>query len=79
MKIKSNRDILNARIQEAGKRLETYEMQKSLLLMAKTKAVKAKNPRIASLAQARTRGIEANAAWERGLITGYKVSLTLIK
>lgn len=79
MKIKSNRNILNARIQEAGKRLETYEMQKNLLFMAKTKAVKAKNPRIASLAQARAQGIEASAAWERGLIAGYRVSLTLVK
>ena len=79
MKIKSSRNILKARIQEAGKRLETYEMQKSLLFMAKTKAVKAKKTRIASLAQARAHGIEASATWERGLIAGYNVSLTLVK
>lgn len=79
MKIKSNRNILNARIQEAGKRLETYEMQKNLLFMAKVKAVTTKNSRIALLAQARAQGIEASAAWERGLIAGYKVSLILIK
>ena len=79
MKIKSSRDILKTRILEAEKRIETYEMQKNLLLMVKTKAVESKNPRIASLARARVRGIEASATWERGLIAGYNVSLTLIK
>lgn len=79
MKAKSSRNILKSRILEAGKRLETYEMQKNLLLMAKAKAVKAKNSRIAALAQARARGIEASAAWERGLIAGYKVSMILVK
>ena len=79
MKIKSNRSILKARIQEAGKRLETYEMQKDFLRMAESRAFEAKKFHIASLARARAHGIEANATWERGLIAGYKVSLTLIK
>ena len=79
MKIKSTRNILKTRIQEAEKRLETYETQRSVLLMAEAKAFKTNKIHIMSLARARARGIEASATWERGLIAGYNASLILVK
>ena len=79
MKIKNTRNILKTRMQEAKKRLETYEMQKDFLRMAESRAFAVKKSNIAALAQARARGIEASAMWERGLIAGYKASLILVK
>lgn len=79
MKIKSNRNILKARIRDAEKCLEAYEMEKKLLYMVEDKAFKINKPHIASLARTMAQGAEASATWKRGMIAGYNVSLMLIK
>ena len=79
MKIKSNRNILKGLISNSESKLEVYEMKKGILEKAELKFIRESNFHAASLAQARARGIETSATWERGLIAGYKVSLTLVK
>ena len=79
MKIKSNRNILKGLISNSESELEVYEMKKGILEKAELKFIRENNFHAASLARARARSIETSATWERGLIAGYNVSLTLVK
>ena len=79
MKIKSNRNIIKGLISNSENELEVYEMKKSILEKAELRFIRENNFRAATLAKGTRKNIEESAIWERGLIAGYKVSLTLIK
>ena len=79
MKIKSNRNIIKGLISNSENELETYEMKKSILEKAELRFIRENNFHAATLARRMQKNIEESATWERGLIAGYKVSLTLIK
>lgn len=79
MKIMSNRNIIKGMKKEAEKNLELYDMQIALLNRIEIESIKKNKSHIASRARAKANGIESTATWERGLIAGYQISLTLIK
>ena len=79
MKIKSSRNILKGLISNSENELEVYEMKKSILEKTELRFIRENNFHAATLARRMWKGIEASVTWERGLIAGYKVSLTLIK
>ena len=79
MKIKSNRNIIKGLISNSENELEVHEMKKGILEKAELKFIRENNFHMAALARRKWKNIEESATWERGLIAGYKISLTLIK
>ena len=79
MKIKSNRSIIDGRIKEAEKILESYDMQIALLKKIEIQCIEKNKPNIESRARAKAKGIEMIATWEKGLLAGYQISLAIIK
>lgn len=79
MKIKSNRNIIKGLISNSENKLEVYEMKKSVLEKAELRFLRENSFHAATLAKGTRKYIEESATWERGLIAGYKVSLTLVK
>ena len=54
-------------------------MKKGILEKAELKFIRESNFHAATLARRMRENIEESATWERGLIAGYNVSLTLVK
>ena len=77
--MKINRGVINNLKKEKEKTLEEYEMQRQLVHKAERKYVKASNFHMANLARAKKNCLDNEIAWYEGMITGYKVSLSLMK
>ena len=77
--MKINRGVINNLKKEKEKILEGYEMQRQLVYKAEKKYVKANNFRMANFARAKQSCLDNEIAWYEGMITGYKVSLSLMK
>ena len=79
MNVKITRRIINNLKKEKEKTLEEYEMQRQLAYAAEIKYIKIGNFRMANFARAKQSCIDQQIAWYEGMITGYKVSLSLMK
>ena len=77
--IKINRGVIINLKEEKEKILEEYEMQRQLAYMAEMKYIKTGNFRMANFARAKQSCLDSQIAWHEGLITGYKISLSLMK
>ena len=77
--MKINRGVIINLKKEKEAILEGYEMQRQLVHKAERKYVKASNFHMANLARAKKNCLENEIAWYEGMITGYKVSLSLMK
>ena len=79
MKIKSNKNILKSIIMNEGKELEKYKMKKALLGKVGMRLIDSgKYDRLAIL-RAREETINENIMFYTGMITAYKVSLSLMR
>lgn len=79
MNVKISRGVINNLKREKEAILEGYEMQRQLVHKAEKKYVKTDNFHMANLARAKQNCLDNEIAWYEGLITGYKVSLSLMK
>ena len=77
--MKINRGVIINLKKEKEAILERYEMQRQLVHKAEKKYVKAGNFHMANLARAKKNCLDNEIAWHEGMITGYKVSLSLMK
>ena len=77
--MKINRGVIINLKKEKEAILERYEMQRQLVHKAEKKYVKAGNFHMANFARAKQKCLENEIAWYEGIITGYEVSLSLMK
>ena len=74
-----NRGVINSLKKEKEKTLEEYEMQRQLAYAAEIKYIKVGNFRMANFARAKQSCLDTHIAWYEGMITAYKVSLSLMR
>ena len=79
MNVKINRGVIINLKEEKEKILEGYEMQRQLIYAAEMKYIKTGNFRMANFARARQSCLDTHISWYEGIITGYKISLSLMK
>lgn len=77
--MKINRGVINNLKKEKEVILKGCEMQRQLVHKAENKYVKVGNFRMANFARAKQSCLDNEIAWYEGIITGYKVSLSLMK
>ena len=79
MNVKITRGVINSLKKGKEKILEEYEMQRQLAYMAEIKYIKIGNFRMANFARVKQSCLDTHISWCEGMITGYKISLSLMK
>ena len=79
MKIKSNKNILKSIIMNEGKELEKYKMQKALLGKVAMRLIDDRKYDMLAILRAREEHINGDIMFYTGMITAYKVSLSLMR
>ena len=79
MKIKSNKNILKSIIMNEEKELEKYKMQKALFGKVAMKLIDDRKYDMLSISRAREETINENIMFHTGMITAYKISLSLMR
>lgn len=78
MKIKNNRDILKNMKATSEQTIEQYQMQRNLLFEVRLNLIRQGNGTLERKAKYRIETLDSRIAWERGLVAGYNVALTLM-
>lgn len=79
MKIKSNKNLLKSIIMNEEKELEKYKMKKSLLGKVAMRLIDDGKYDMLAISRAREDTINENIMFHTGMITAYKISLTLMR
>ena len=79
MKIKSNKNLLKSIIMKEGKELEKYKMQKALLGKVGMRLIDSGKYNMLAILRAREEHINGDIMFYTGMITAYKISLSLMR
>ena len=79
MKIKSNKNLLKSIIMKEGKELEKYKMQKALLGKVGMRLIDSGKYDMLAILRAREEHINGDIMFYTGMITAYKISLSLMR
>ena len=79
MKIKSNKNLLKSFIMKQEKELEKYKMKKSLLGKVAMRLIDDGKYDMLTTLRAREETIDENIMFHTGMITAYKISLSLMR
>ena len=79
MKIKSNKNLLKSFIMKEEKEMEKYKMQKALLGKVAMRLIDDGKYDMLAISRAREDTINENIMFYTGMITAYKISLSLMR
>ena len=79
MKIKSNKNLLKSFIMNEEKEMEKYKMQKTLLGKVAMRLIDDGKYDMLAISRAREDTINENIMFHTGMITAYKISLSLMR
>lgn len=79
MKIKSNRNLVKSFIMKQEKELEKYKMKKSLLSKVAMRLIDDGKYDMLATLRARDECINENIMFYTGMLTAYKISLSLMR
>ena len=79
MKIKSNKNLLKSFIMKQEKEMEKYKMQKALLGKVAMRLIDDGKYDMLAISRAREDTINENIMFYTGMITAYKISLSLMR
>ena len=79
MKIKSNKNLLKSFIMKEEKEMEKYKMQKALFGKVAMRLIDSRKYDMLAILRAREEYINENIMFYTGMITAYKISLTLMR
>ena len=79
MKIKSNKTLLKSFIMKEEKEMEKYKMQKALLGKVAMRLIDDRKYDMLATLRAREESINENIMFYTGMITAYKISLSLMR
>ena len=79
MEIKSNKSILKSFIRKEEKELEKYKMKKALLGKVAMRLIDDKKYDMLTTLRAREETINENIMFHTGMVTAYKISLSLMR
>ena len=79
MKIKSNKNLLKSLIMKEEKETEKYKMQKALLGKVAMRLIDSGKYDMLAILRAREETIDENIMFHTGMITAYKISLSLMR
>ena len=79
MKIKSNKNLLKSLIMKEEKETEKYKMQKALLGKVAMRLIDSRKYDMLAILRAREETIDENIMFHTGMITAYKISLSLMR
>ena len=75
----SSKNILKSLKREEEKKLAGYEMQKKLMCKVTMKLIEQRNYKMLNISSVKESFIDERISWHRGMITAYKISLTLMR